>query len=684
MLLTHLLFCLLQLSNIVCLIKLFHEQGVLLHVRKLFPILNRSTMVVIACPINGCEYATEDLQEESLLAKLIELHMLSHTSQSSAKAPKLARPTIDVGANEERWNAFKRRWETFRRGSRIEGAEASAQLFECAGTELSELVLSLDQEITCRPIDQVMSTMHSLAVVPVAKAVIRAELINLHQGTNEPFRTFVARVKGKAKTCGYQSEVDCKKCGETLNADYTTAAMKDILLAGISDIDIRREALSVEGILHKPINELISFIERREMSRAAAPGTVVSAISTFKRGKSGNVGISQTSDSRKKTRPCPSCNEMYNLYRKGRNGWNRRPFEQCFNCWRKSTSAQNCVMLTKVKPKVSKFVFSHATFKRQCLNFHPIVQLQIRHMKNNKSAHIIAVADTGAQSNLWSFDDFINKGFSKDDLRPVTLRISAANNNFLNIIGGFEAKFQGISPDGKCISCSAVIYVSDSVSCFYLSYTTMKDLGIIDQKFPTIGNCADGELNNKPCCSNALRDRDEIPVFDDYQQAFVRALNSGCVSNRNCENASVCDCPVRERVPSRPNTLPFAAIPENNAKMRDWLLQKFASSTFNTCPHRPLQQMAGPDMEIHIDKFAKPRVYNTPVPIPLHWQDQVYKDLSRDEALTVIERVPCRVPLSWCHRMVITRKHDGSPRRAVDLSPLNKYCKREVYSSQSV
>ena len=103
----------------------------------LFPILNRSTMVVIACPINGCEYATEDLQEESLLAKLIELHMLSHTSQSSAKAPKLARPTIDVGANEERWNAFKRRWETFRRGSRIEGAEASAQLFECAGTELS-------------------------------------------------------------------------------------------------------------------------------------------------------------------------------------------------------------------------------------------------------------------------------------------------------------------------------------------------------------------------------------------------------------------------------------------------------------------------------------------------------------------------------------------------------------------
>ena len=33
--------------------------------------------------------------------------------------------------------------------------------------------------------------------------------------------------------------------------------------------------------------------------------------------------------------------------------------------------------------------------------------------------------------------------------------------------------------------------------------------------------------------------------------------------------------------------------------------------------------------------------------------------------------------------MVVTRKHDGSPRRTVDLSPLNKYCKRETHASQS-
>jgi len=49
----------------------------------------------------------------------------------------------------------------------------------------------------------------------------------------------------------------------------------------------------------------------------------------------------------------------------------------------------------------------------------------------------------------------------------------------------------------------------------------------------------------------------------------------------------------------------------------------------------------------------------------------------------VIERVPFGEPVEWCHRMVMTRKHDGSPRRTVDLSPLNKHCQRETHNSES-
>ena len=34
--------------------------------------------------------------------------------------------------------------------------------------------------------------------------------------------------------------------------------------------------------------------------------------------------------------------------------------------------------------------------------------------------------------------------------------------------------------------------------------------------------------------------------------------------------------------------------------------------------------------------------------------------------------------------MVVTRKHDGSPRRTVDLSPLNKFCLRETFATESL
>ena len=117
--------------------------------------------------------------------------------------------------------------------------------------------------------------------------------------------------------------------------------------------------------------------------------------------------------------------------------------------------------------------------------------------------------------------------------------------------------------------------------------------------------------------------------------------------------------------------------------MKEWLLDRYKSSTFNTCPHRPLPCMDGPPIEIHVDISAKPKACHTPANIPLHWQQCVQDDLLRDEALGVIERVPYGEPVTWCHRMVVTRKHDGTPRRTVDLSPLNKYCKRETFATET-
>ena len=114
--------------------------------------------------------------------------------------------------------------------------------------------------------------------------------------------------------------------------------------------------------------------------------------------------------------------------------------------------------------------------------------------------------------------------------------------------------------------------------------------------------------------------------------------------------------------------------------MASWLLRK---STFNVYKHQELPSMTGPPVEIHLNEDAKPVTLSKAIPVPVHWQEQVNDDMLRDKAMGVIEQVPFGDPVEWCHMMVVTRKHDGSPRRTVGLSPFNNFCKRETHSYES-
>ena len=129
-------------------------------------------------------------------------------------------------------------------------------------------------------------------------------------------------------------------------------------------------------------------------------------------------------------------------------------------------------------------------------------------------------------------------------------------------------------------------------------------------------------------------------------------------------------------MPTLPEKLLFPCLAENNSKMEIWLLEYSKSSTFNTCPHQPLPSMSGPP--IHGDEIAKPSAIHTATPVPLHCQEKVKFDLLQDEALGVMEKVPYGEPTKWCLRMVITGKHDGSPRRTVGVTSEQALPKRNL------
>ena len=100
-------------------------------------------MVVVKCPIRGCEFQTPDLSSD-VVSSLLNLHKVEHQQDSGLSnngvmpnAPQLIRPRVDRGISQETWLAFIRRWEAFKIGSNISNQNASIQIFQCLCLYLS-------------------------------------------------------------------------------------------------------------------------------------------------------------------------------------------------------------------------------------------------------------------------------------------------------------------------------------------------------------------------------------------------------------------------------------------------------------------------------------------------------------------------------------------------------------------
>ena len=263
------------------------------------------------------------------------------------------------------------------------------------------------------------------------------------------------------------------------------------------------------------------------------------------------------------------------------------------------------------------------------------------------TAKLTAVADTGCQSCLAGMKVIRLLGLGERDLLPVTLRMHAANNNGITILGAVVLRFSGKSHSGQILETRQIVYVTSDTDKLFLSREACTALGMITENFPSVGE-----------------------------------MNKGDQAARITQHAP-CDCPPRRKPPPKPTELPFPATEDNRESLQQLLLEYYKSSTFNTCEHQLLPLMDSVPMSLMVDPKAEPVAHHTPVPVPLHLQDQVKAGLDQDVALGVIEPVPVREPVTWCHRMVVCAKKNGKPRRTVDFQALNVHAARETHHTQS-
>ena len=128
-------------------------------------------------------------------------------------------------------------------------------------------------------------------------------------------------------------------------------------------------------------------------------------------------------------------------------------------------------------------IFTKGEWTRVRLRDHPRVPITISIDTSAKARHRTPIADTGAQSDLWSMTDFLACGFSREDLLPVRVGLSAANRSPISIEGAFLAKLTTKLHNGEVTSCRSMDYVSSSVQTMYLSYDSLLNLGILSKYF---------------------------------------------------------------------------------------------------------------------------------------------------------------------------------------------------------
>ena len=81
-------------------------------------------------------------------------------------------------------------------------------------------------------------------------------------------------------------------------------------------------------------------------------------------------------------------------------------------------------------------------------------------------------------------------------------------------------------------------------------------------------------------------------------------------------------------------------------RIKELLVSHYKSSTMNMWPPPPLPSMSDTPLKFSLKPDAASHaVYNpTTIPIPIHWQEDVQKQLARDIELGILEMVPTNEP----------------------------------------
>ena len=691
-------------------------------------------MAGIPCSAPACGYNTDSqvppdtgLQDKIALLQIhkdtvhatpVQPHSTPHVA--ATHRAKLDLPKLSAGSSQESWELFLRSWELYKTGMNIPNTQATVYLFNCLDQDLRDDIMRANPstQIDMMSEADLMVSVKSLAIKMESKLVHRIRMGQSLQPPGHSIRNFHATLKGQARLG--QFKVTCHNCQTSV--DYSEEVILDQMVRGLADKEILADLLG-ESRTDMSLLEVVEYIARKEQAKQEQSKVSCEVTGSMRqlgtptRASAGAcwacLGSSHGPNTiRTRRDKCPA---WENLCAKcGIKGHVDKACSKCPHCgeWgHRSNKSKRCK-----KDKPTAVMESNAMmYANLCSTFigsqlHGVISnndlilatvgskkgrvIPLTHHIHDKSRGWIAkpssphptilvkahpcpddhhefghpvtdraalkdvtgcsvVADTGCQSTVTPPSFAYKMGFKRKDFIPVSSKVGGAGKHDLGVIGAVVIEFSSTASNGEVKSTRQLCYVCTKVDTMYLSRQALTDLGSIPEDFPR-------------------------PIVTTHMAATMSDNNT---------NNETCTCPARpDQPPPVPTELPDSIdinTPGAVDDLKNWLIQYYKSSTFNTCEHQPWPTITGTPLQLHMDPNANPVACHKIIPIPLHWHDKVKADIESDVRRGILERVPDNTPTVWQARMVITGKANGEPRRVIDYQALNKHSTRQTFPIES-
>ena len=303
------------------------------------------TMSEVECPEADCTGGTGGAKwsfkgGDAVAATMLAHHLKSHEPAERApsrgpRPPPLQMPKLSSQCSVAKFDDFQKQWRFYKASVDMPQSAVTSYLMNCLEEEVKNDVLAADADIHEKTEVEVLAAIKQYAVQRRAISSLKVDVWQMSQGEGESVHKFYARVKELASQCQFTVACTNNTCPNR-NAPYISYCdeiIKQVILNGLADHDIKKEVLGTAGVDTKSLMDTLGLIENKETAaRSVGTRTVAGAATTsYKKIQANDKRLNSQAN-------CDKCQKKFNNKRiRSRKNKDDEitTYTTCLECWKK-------------------------------------------------------------------------------------------------------------------------------------------------------------------------------------------------------------------------------------------------------------------------------------------------------------------------------------------------------------